>query len=245
MSKILVVGDLHTKTHILNKAINKFKREDFDEIIFLGDYVDDWSASPNDSRMILDSLVSLKTKYGNKVTLLLGNHDLSEYISGRFTCSGYNFYTSLEVKLALKDNESLFDIACSRENILFSHAGITNKWKKYAKINAKTPQKIANALNDSFHYRYTNQKKFEIFKKLSEAGEGRGGSGIASPIWADITELVADPLDGIHQVVGHTPVKSIRTEPTKDGNSLIFCDTCSTYPDGRFIGNCEFLELKM
>lgn len=52
------------------------------------------------------------------------------------------------------------------------------------------------------------------------AGPARGGRSVPSPVWADRTELEADPWAGWTQVVGHTPVPTVT-----NAEGLWFCDT--------------------
>ena len=65
--KILVCGDLHCKVHILEDAMEKFEEGDFDKVVFLGDYVDDWDALSGDSLYILERLVDYKEQYKDKM----------------------------------------------------------------------------------------------------------------------------------------------------------------------------------
>ena len=78
MANNLVVGDLHTKIDILEKAISYFDNDStIEKIIFLGDYVDDWNKPPEASYNLLTRLITFKKAYPDKVILLLGNHDFS------------------------------------------------------------------------------------------------------------------------------------------------------------------------
>ena len=95
MANNLVVGDLHTKFDILEKAISYFNDDSsIERIIFLGDYVDDWNKPPEASYNLLTRLITLKKAYPDKVVLLLGNHDF-HYIYDDARYSGYNYETLL------------------------------------------------------------------------------------------------------------------------------------------------------
>lgn len=128
MSKILVCGDLHAKYNILEMV--KEKAKDFDKVIFLGDYVDDWGKVPEASYNLLNSLIEWEKAEPKKVILLWGNHDLSEYYGGAFICSGYQPLVHSCVKDLYEDNLDLFQLTYYYKNYLFSHAGLTRGWQK-------------------------------------------------------------------------------------------------------------------
>lgn len=129
--KILCVGDIHCKIWVINK-VEKVVNE-YDTIIFLGDYVDDWHATPLDNIITLIKLRSFYTKYPKKIKLVIGNHDfayLHSEIAGR--SSGYNFDTQMLINLPdnkeLKEWLSFLPIMIELDGITFSHAGVTTDW---------------------------------------------------------------------------------------------------------------------
>ena len=69
--KLLVVGDTHGDYNTTNDVVDKFQKEKYDCLIFLGDYVD---RGPKDIQNI-NFLLDLKTKEPEKVILLRGNHE--------------------------------------------------------------------------------------------------------------------------------------------------------------------------
>jgi len=79
----------------------------------------------------------------------------------------------------------------------------------------------------------------EKYEPLFEIGYERGGmrNEIGGPFWIDRHALLKNTLKGYHQIVGHTPVKTIkvfRPNPTTDPNtSVTFCD-CIEHGDGSF-----------
>lgn len=234
--KILVCGDLHTKYHIFEYVKSlAFK---YDKIIFLGDYVDDWNAPPEASWNLVNSLVEWKKTEPNKVFLLWGNHDLSEYISNAFRCAGYNPRTNELVREVFTRNRDLFQVAYSWHDILFTHAGLTNSFAKQIGIDDlehKSSDIIANELNKLIYIP-------KDINRLAQIGPARGGISVPSPIWVDKMELIEDYCSDLRQVVGHTPVEQI--SKFEVGNtSLVFCDTFSTKPNGEYIGDGSLLEI--
>ena len=254
MMNNLVIGDLHTKFDTLEKVISYFDDgSTIERIIFLGDYVDDWNKAPEASYNLLTRLIAFKKAYPNKVVLLLGNHDFSEWMGGKFKCSGFNPVTHTIVKPLFDENEDLFQLAFSDGKYLYTHAGITSSWVKdiqliddlYLPHNKDNPYEWADYLNWVLKERNNDFVAYKIFNTLNRVGGYRGGFDSPSPIWADKQELIAKPLKNINQIVGHTPVKTITTHTVRNTGKtifeLIFCDTLSTYSDGTPYGDKSFL----
>src|SRR6218665_1012433 len=67
--RTLVIGDIHGGLKALEQIIEKAAVTKSDTLIFLGDYVDGWSQSPQ----VLDYLIRLKSE--QNCVFLRGNHD--------------------------------------------------------------------------------------------------------------------------------------------------------------------------
>lgn len=65
-----VIPDIHGESDKLEEALVNLP-VDFEELIFLGDYID----RGYDSKGVIDIIFDLKRKYDDKIILLLGNHD--------------------------------------------------------------------------------------------------------------------------------------------------------------------------
>ena len=242
-TKVLCVGDIHTKRNVLKKVIDN--EHLFDKIIFLGDYVDDWNATPEDSFELLQDLLRFKKGNQDKVVLLFGNHDLSQWLGGKFACSGHNPNTHDLIDYGLDRDQSLFNIAYELNGWLFTHAGVCEGWIKDNKLVLPKTEKakyLADTLNECFKLRGYDRKHYNLFQSLATAGPMRGGWHSPSPLWADRQELMLDLIPNLNQVVGHTPVKTIENH-TIDDSELYFCDTFSTYQDGSPIGDGTFLSM--
>lgn len=247
--RLRIYGDIHCKPRIIKDAREHLK--DYDKIVFLGDYVDDWTATPEQSYQTLKELVDLKLENPDKVILCIGNHCLSECFAGEFKCSGFNDLTHSLVKDLYKTrgegNEPIFQVAYAKGGVLFSHAGITNNFWKDTQLLIKNHYpdlqdllemdcdlaiKISNILNYAFLKGLENPED-KLFLTLSQAGASRGGWGTPSPVWADKTDLEANSVPNLTQVIGHTPVKTVTEHIVKNGDGsshkLFFCDTFSTY----------------
>ncbi|WP_372490271.1 metallophosphoesterase [Nocardioides bruguierae] len=67
---LVVIGDVHGESVKLSRAIQAIRNQSV-EIVFVGDYV---NRGP-DSRGVIDQLLELKREFGERLTLLRGNHD--------------------------------------------------------------------------------------------------------------------------------------------------------------------------
>ena len=227
--RILICGDLHTKTKYLPKLQELSKK--VSRTILLGDYCDDWNAYPEHSYELIYQLHEWKQKAKGKLILLLGNHDLSEWFGGEFRCSGWNFQTNKLVSYFFEKNQQDFEISFAVGNTLFTHAGLTQDWTEQNLPIDKKPQKLSFArfLSCEMNLAFRNRDK-KFLSALRQVGYERGGySHSTSPIWADYNELISSPFPSINQIVGHTPVTGITEITTSSNNQLIFCDTLSTY----------------
>lgn len=172
--KVLAVGDIHTKTWILNSVAKLI--DDYDAIVFVGDYADDWGASPVLSIETWRSLKVLQALYPNKVHIVSGNHDYIYAYKTATKQSGYNYVTQTLIdspeNKGLKEWLRDLPIMVKLDGVTYSHAGVTKYWHK------------AYAL---------------------DKGYGFTGSSLwvdGSPMWA--RPYTDDYLD-IPQVFGHTP----------------------------------------
>ena len=67
--RTLVIGDIHGGLRALHQIMERAHVTPKDTLIFLGDYVDGWSQSPQ----VIDYLIELKTTH--HCIFILGNHD--------------------------------------------------------------------------------------------------------------------------------------------------------------------------
>ena len=129
MGKVCAVGDIHTKTWIIEEVESLIK--DYDTVIFVGDYADDFGANLRDS---IDTWYRLKElcETHDNVQLLLGNHDYIYLNKTPTLQSGYSNATQIlinspenaELKNWLKELPVIKEI----DGVSYSHAGITEDW---------------------------------------------------------------------------------------------------------------------
>ncbi len=208
--KTITVGDLHG-----NSDWKEINPDNYDKIIFIGDYVDSFDISDEEIKNNLLEVINFKKNNIDKVILLWGNHDLQYlYTYKHYGCSGYRpqMYQSLHV--IFNDNKKLFQMAFEYNDTIWTHAGIHDGWFNYYFKYTKGDT-LADKLNNAFDANY---------KSLFNVGHYRGGyNDEGGPFWADIKELKSKPFKKMHQIVGHTRVDKI-TKYYKYNKKIVFVD---------------------
>jgi len=216
--KIIGLGDTHGRYNwksIVSKEI------ECDKIVFIGDYFDS-----RDGHTTLDQIdnflqiLNFKRKNIDKVVLLIGNHDFHYLSDIKENYSGFQFAGSIAINEVLEGaiKEGLMQMCYVNNNFVFSHAGITNTWMNRYPINVET---LELDVNELFNTRRRNFG-FAMGDNFSQTGNDI----CQSPIWVRPPSLIADAIEGLTYVVGHTTVKEL-TIDDKIPN-IIFIDCLGT-----------------
>jgi len=213
MESFCFIGDVHGLAdwkEIVAEALSKQQN-----IIFVGDYLDSFHVKAAYQMYNLKEIITLKKKYPDRITLLLGNHDWS-YIYNEINISGFQHKYWYEYKGIFDNDLDLFDVAWGYRNwktqkyTLVTHAGLTFKyWKDHisSKFNDKYDSYYNKIdINDDLHQILN---KFKGDRVLWKVGSMRGGTGTPGPLWADYLELLEDPYPEINQVFGHTAAGTV------------------------------------
>lgn len=134
MSRTLVIGDIHGGLRALHQIMDRAKVTTNDTLIFLGDYVDGWSESPQ----VLDYLIELGKK--QNCIFIKGNHDdlvlkwLAEskdnrqwyQHGGESTVLAYSKVDSATKQKHISFLKNLQNYYLDEKKRLFIHAGFTN-----------------------------------------------------------------------------------------------------------------------
>jgi serine/threonine protein phosphatase 1 len=137
MNRTLVIGDIHGGLRALHQIMDRAKVRTDDTLIFLGDYVDGWSQSPE----VIDFLIDNSKK--QNCIFIRGNHDelLFDWLSsnnenidesmwfkhgGEATVLAYDTVSETKKKRHIEFLQSLQDYYLDDQNRLFIHAGFTN-----------------------------------------------------------------------------------------------------------------------
>lgn len=241
--KILFVGDVHNHKYIFDDIKRLDTRYNFDRIIFIGDYVDDWNTTNHQSLESLDIIFKLKDENPDKYTFLIGNHELS-YLG--YKCSGHQYELEDIMELKLKEHIDYFDLVtsvnCDGNIYICSHAGFTNAFIEELLKSDEKYKNDTKFYDYNLYYKMVNMNKDKLnnLEPFSHCSYLRGGlDEFSSCLWCDIKEhsyfSMQVPLIP-HQIVGHTPVKHII-----ENNGIYFIDTHSTYQDGTEYGDKSYL----
>lgn len=220
MNDILIVPDVHGRT-FWESALD-FKGD----IIFLGDYTDPYPQERITLKQAYNNflrIVDFKKKNSERVTLLIGNHEL-HYFDDTYFCTRFSPSYYQKYRRTLTDNKTthLFQLCKQVGNYFFVHAGILKEWyDRHFSNFAKLGITLEEQLNNYFRI---NKKAF------SETSAFRGGfDASSSPIWADIREYIAEKEhfnNHVEQVVGHTLIEN--DEPYMNDN-IILLDNMKVY----------------
>ena len=132
--RTLVIGDIHGAYLPLMQALDRARISPLDTLIFLGDYVDGWSQSPE----VIEYLINLRSSYN--CIFLRGNHDdlclnwlnTQQHNSfwlkngGHSTIEAYKRITQPTLQHHQSFLETFPSYHLDSENRLFVHAGFTN-----------------------------------------------------------------------------------------------------------------------
>ena len=220
--RLIVIGD----THGLATWQQIVQAHPDASFVFLGDYCDPYTFYKiKDEQVIeqLEAIILFKKTNPDRVTLLLGNHDVHYFKKQSSEGSRYNVNLMHDLKNLYTVNESLFQVAHQHGRLLFTHAGISYPWFTQSfQGNLNLP--IASQLQD-------RREDSSLFY----CGAARGGLELFGGIfWADKDEL-CQILPGFVQVVGHTRVPYIKvSHPHREDKSAAVIYTDSLY-EGNYL----------
>ncbi len=132
--RTLVIGDIHGGLLALHQIMDRAQVNTEDTLIFLGDYVDGWSQSPQ----LIDYLMELVKTH--KCIFIMGNHDqlLLKWLDenkdnpmwykhgGESTVLAYKKVSKEKIQKHIVFFKSMQNYYIDEQNRLFIHAGFTN-----------------------------------------------------------------------------------------------------------------------
>lgn len=237
--KYLVIPDIHSRKFWREAIANNI--EIVDKVIFLGDYLDPYAdeleenpelmeckyfGDVQSNLTMLNDIISLKKNEPNKYILLTGNHSDS-YIWSKFSAASRTDYKNWELyHKFFYQNLGYFNLVWIENNVIFSHAGISEEWAyefldKHMLYDTSALEGISYVREAAEVLRDTPLKDFNThyIKAISNIPYARhGDSQFGSCEWADLTEhinmkdsdvdnIIPKGEDGIYQIFGHTQVK--------------------------------------
>jgi len=209
MAKILVIGDIHN--HWVEAEAIASKYDATHKIIFIGDHFDDFGDSAIDAEQTARWLKSSLEK-PNRIHLM-GNHDINySYLNYKkdstgalqniYSCSGYDLRKDDAInRIMTNEDWDKVKMYHYENGWFFTHAGISKHWFEHPVLGT-TSEVIIKKLDEAIEL-YKNREYSDV---LGAAGRCRGGSHkVGGVLWHDHFRE-AEPIRGIKQVYGHTPV---------------------------------------
>lgn len=218
MEKILILPDIHGRKFWKEPCENP---DEYDKIIFLGDYVDPYKHELISNRDTVENLLEIidfKTKVGDKCVLLIGNHDIA-YIDSKMETCRHDWVNHKWISDVFNEFEDYFNLvyetSMNNQKYLFSHSGIEWPWVKEIKedfqLNDITKENITESLNTLYH----SSDKNLIRGILDRISFYRGGQDTyGSCIWGDARSFLThlqcgdEQIDDAYQIFGHTMLGS-------------------------------------
>lgn len=220
--KIYCIGDTHGRSN-WKEAFELFikNEENTDaKMVFIGDYFDSFSIDAETQLTNFNEICDLARRYKDRVVLLIGNHDFHYMNRSIDRYSGHSgryhddFYEAINKAL----NDNLLSFAYQQENMLFTHAGVTQTWydnymeccKKRLLVNDS--MSIADTINVILKYENPLLWDYICFQ-YPERGDysSYGDNNFQGPLWVRPNSLMNDPIvtTNVVQIVGHTRCQEI------------------------------------
>lgn len=194
--KTIVLGDIHGRTC----WYDIIQRENPDRVIFMGDYVSTYGKCTVEQQCSnLEDILNFKEGFGENCILLRGNHDMQHLAYSWAQCSGY-FPHVAQWMVGIKDRFlRLTQWVYIQDGLVFSHAGITDKFWEYLNLGEPTEDNILkiNELEPSPLFGFTP----------SRFSDYHGDSETQPLTWVRPVTLMEHNI-GWPQVVGHTRVRT-------------------------------------
>lgn len=224
--KVLVIPDVHLKPWMFELAGELMRQKIAEKTVCLMDIADDWQQQWNLDLYVqtYDAAIAFAKEFPDTLWCY-GNHDVCYLWNQRET--GYSLIAPWTVNEKLRilreslSKEDQIAFIHRIDDVLFLHGGLTQLF-----VNRNVSKETHGDIN-------------KTIKEINCFGVAEMWNDL-SPIWyrPQYSHLEMYKADQLLQVVGHTPVESIR----KDGN-VISCDVFSTDSDKKPIGSQEFLLL--
>ena len=229
--RYVIIPDVHGRS-FWRKAVAEAGEA---QIVFLGDYLDPYPEEGIGRGTAWDGfmeIVALKRAHPERITLLLGNHDLA-YVQSAIAGARFDRRNARRNRTFFYENLALFEMTVSIEasgkNYLLSHAGVLPGWVRANVRLLGDCCDIGTRLNKLLH---DNANRFAFMMSLADVSEARGGTdSYGSPVWADVSEHATDhyEIKDTYQVFGHTQLVSPLITPywaCLDCRQAFFWDGC-------------------
>jgi predicted phosphodiesterase len=233
--KTIIISDIHNRVYWIEDALSSPILQPYDEIIFLGDYFDDFNDTPEDAT---DAARWLKQSLHRPNRIhLIGTHDIwYMFPYNRFiAASGNTEAKAYAIRgILTKEDWNKLYLYYYEQNFLLSHAGLhTNLISQYifehkdlfdkyiTNKEQLNGQEIVDQIVKPATIEAINRVKDGYAHPWLDAGVVRGGrQPVGGITWLDwIYEF--KPIPGLNQIVGHTELNVPGEKYVKQQNAVI------------------------
>jgi hypothetical protein len=216
--KRVLIGDIHGRDYWLD-VVNE--NDDADEFIFFGDYIDPYQhvykdfnpeAVISDEELITNfqRIIDFKESNGATVKLLLGDRDLY-YIADLGPCKAHSPKAAQQIRELFLSKLYLFDVVYQFDNVLCTHAGISEAWLNKYRQDWKVSN-VSSIVKELFNedYRYFHYNGTLVDENIATVGRI-----YESPFCLNAVDLTMYNLDlwkEYIQVFGHTRFYGIKLD---------------------------------
>lgn len=124
--KILVIPDVHLKPWMFDKAEELMDKYHLDNVVFIGDLVDDWNQDCNIFlyKETIERAIQFKKDHPDS-KFCYGNHEVGYMLGG--ICSGNSELYYSDILSMINRYERIVEpqMAFKIDNVIFSHGGLT------------------------------------------------------------------------------------------------------------------------
>ncbi len=231
--KTIIISDLHNRVYWVEEALSSNILQPYDNVIFLGDYFDDYYDTPEIAE---NSAIWLKQSLQKQNRIhLTGTHDLwYRFPYNRLIVAGGNSEAkayAIRSILSQEDWEKIY-LYHYEQNFLMSHAGVhMNLISEYVSKNKDLFDKYIDSkgfkvlrlsgqefvdkiVKPATEEAISSVKHGHIHPWLDVGFARRGIQPVGGIIWLDwIYEF--EPIPGLNQIVGHTELRVPNEKSTK------------------------------
>lgn len=236
--KTLVISDLHNHVDWVEPALMEYLIQyQYDEVVFLGDYFDNFHDTPFIASKTADWLKG-SLMFPNRIHLV-GNHDMPYMCPANASqwCPGFDRLKLLAINSIITPADwAKLRPAYHSNGWLFSHAGFQEDLIPYNPEGAMGADELVRLAEEALE-RVKRNEPDPLFLPGARFGQKNTG-GIT---WCD-WEREFLPYPHINQMVGHTPGSYPRAEHRPDSKN--YCVDCYTTVTLITDGEVEFIKKK-
>jgi len=220
---LLVISDIHNRVDWIEPFLAKTPH---DQVIFLGDYFDDFNDTPEDAEKTALWLKE-SIQQPNRIHLW-GNHDLSYFFFPVYKwlfCPGFTNEKQKAILAILDRDEVVSKLKFwhVEGDHIFSHAGMSPK------IFLKPYQDFNEEYLTELHRKLSTMVEVDPRTYLGWNQTADWYDGVTWLRWAVYTNYLYEGLPGFSQVVGHTYYRKPAKLSHKDGRVDWCIDTANAH----------------